>query len=136
MKVLLFYAREFWFKTHVKVLAEAPDDFREGQVRDAVVAFLHADPRDALDAGGVETKVVKNVKWLAGKFSSRAAALHYFSHLGSEMAPAELARRIVDGARARLEASGFHVEVTPFGHFCEWRLAVAGESLAKVFKDF
>ena len=136
MRLLLFYAREFWFKTHAKVLADAPDDFREGQVQDAVVAFLHADPRDELDAGGVETKLVKNVKWLAGKFESRAAALHYFSHLGSEMAPAELARQIVEGARARLLAAGFRVEVTPFGHFCEWRLAVAGESLAKVFKEF
>ena len=136
MKLLLFYAREFWFKTHAKVLPEAPDDFREGRVQDAVVAFLHAEPKDELDPGGVETKLVKNVKWLAGKFTSRAAALHYFSHLGPEIAPAELAHRLVEGARARLQSAGFQVEVTPFGHFCEWRLAVAGESLAKVYKDF
>ena len=136
MKLLLFYSTEFWFKTHAKVLPEAPDDIREGCIENAVVVFLHAEPADERDLGGVETKLVKNVKWLAGKFQSKAAALHYFSHLGDEMAAPELAHRLVEGARRRLTAAGVRVEVTPFGHFCQWRLAVAGDSLAKVFKQF
>ncbi|MFO0980152.1 MAG: threonyl-tRNA synthetase editing domain-containing protein [Planctomycetota bacterium] len=136
MRVLLFYAAEFWFKTHAKVLVEVDDDFREGRVVDAVVAFVHAAPRDATDLDGVRTKLVKNIKWLAGKFGARAAALHYFAHLDAEAAAPQIARAIIDGAQARLAAVGFAVEVTPFGHFCEWRLSVAGDSLAKVWKEF
>src|SRR5262249_3302212 len=101
-----------------------------------VVAFVHADPRDQEDRSGALTKTVKNIKWLAGKFESRAAVLHFFSHLGPETAPPEFARDLVADARARLEAVGFAVETTTCGHFCEFRLAVSGESLAKVFKEF
>ena len=135
MRLLLFYGPEFWFRTHSKVVADAPDDFREGRVEGAVVAFVHAEPKDEADPAGVETKLVKNVKWLAGKFGTKTAALHYFSHLGPELAPGEVSRGLMERARARLEAVGFRVEVTPYGHFCEWRLGVAGESLAKVWKE-
>ena len=136
MKLLLFYAPEFWFRTHSKSIAEAPDDFREGRVEKCIVVFVHAEPKDAEDRTGVLTKTIKNVKWLAGKFDSRAVVLHFFSHLGSETASPEFAQALVAEARARLESVGFAVETTPFGHFCEFRLAVAGESLAKVFKEF
>lgn len=136
MKLLLFHAPEFWFRTHSKALTDAPDDFREKRVESCVVVFVHAEPRDAEDRPGVVTKLVKNVKWLAGKFGARSAVLHFFSHLGGDPAPPELARDLVAEARARLESVGFLVETTPFGHFCEFRLAVSGESLAKVFKEF
>lgn len=135
MRILLFYGPEFSFKTHSKVLPEAPDDFREGRVENAVVAFVHAEAKDEADAAGVETRLVKNVKWLAGKFESKTVVFHYFSHLGSDLASPDFARGLLDRARARLESVGFRVETTPFGHFCEWRLSVAGESLAKVWKE-
>jgi len=136
MKLLLFYSPEFWFRAHSKALPEAPDDFREGRRESCIVVFVHAEPRDAEDRSGVLTKTVKNVKWLAGKFGTRSAVLHFFSHLGSENAPPEFARDLVADARARLESVGFEVETTPYGHFCEFRLGVSGESLAKVFKEF
>ena len=31
--------------------------------------------------------------------------------------------------------TGYRVWQTPFGYFCEWDLAVYGDSLAKVFKE-
>jgi hypothetical protein len=42
---------------------------------------------------------------------------------------------MVQDARQRLETSGYSVTVTPFGYLNEWKLHVAGESLAKVFKE-
>ncbi len=135
MRVLLFYGPEFWFRTHSKVIESAPDDDRECRVENAVVAFVHAEPKDEGDASGVETRLVKNVKWLAGKFGSKSAVLHYFSHLGSELAPPEFTRGVLDRAAERLRSVGFRVETTPFGHFCEWRLSVVGESLGKVWKE-
>jgi len=135
VRLLLFYAPVFAFETHSKTLAEAPDDFRAGRVENAVIAFVHAEPKDEADPGGVETKLVKNVKWLAGKFGAKAACFHFFSHLGSELAAPEFARDLLARARARLESVGFLVETTPYGHFCSWTLSVAGESLAKVWKE-
>jgi hypothetical protein len=37
--------------------------------------------------------------------------------------------------QARLAASGYSVQVSPFGYFNEFRLHVAGPSLAKVFVE-
>lgn len=138
MRLLLFHFPEFSFKTHSKVVPDAPDDCREGRVESAVVVFERAEPKDEADAGGVETKLSRNVKRLAGRFATRTVAIDRnagFSHLGSEPAPPEFARGVLDRARARPEAVGHRVEATPFGHFSGWRLSVAGESLAQIRKE-
>jgi hypothetical protein len=83
----------------------------------------------------VLTKFIKNIKWLAGKFDSKNVVLHSFNHLSGSKAPADFAERMVQDARQRLETSGYSVTVTPFGYLNEWKLHVAGESLAKVFKE-
>ena len=41
----------------------------------------------------VLTKMVKNIKWLAGKFSSKSVALHSFSHLSTSRASIDFARQ-------------------------------------------
>jgi hypothetical protein len=120
MKVLLFYAPTFWFKTFQKVLDDAGDLDQEKTCHEAVVVFYHLEEEDVARKANVLAKFVKNIKWLAGKFNSRTVVLHSFNHLSLSKAPPEFAREVV---------------VTPFGYLNEWKIHVAGESLAKVFKD-
>jgi hypothetical protein len=61
--------------------------------------------------------------------------LHSFNHLSGSKAPADFAAGLVQDARQGLETSGYSVTVTPFGYLNEWKLHVAGASLAKVFKE-
>jgi nucleotide-binding universal stress UspA family protein len=61
--------------------------------------------------------------------------LHSFGHLSLSKAPPELAQELADDAAQRLERAGYQVSATPFGYLNEWQMHVAGESLAKVFKD-
>ena len=42
---------------------------------------------------------------------------------------------LISEARARLENVGLIVVETPFGYLNEWKIHVAGDFLAKVFKD-
>ncbi len=135
MKLLLFYAPSFWFKTFQKVLEQVPDQNVETECHHAVVVFYHVETDDLERRGKVLTKLVKNIKWLAGKFNSKSVVLHSFNHLSSSKAPAEFAEGLVQDARQRLVGSGYSVTVTPFGYLNEWKLHVAGESLAKVFKE-
>jgi len=79
---------------------------------------------------------VKNVKWLAGKFKSRNIVLHSFNHLSSSKSSPDFAKRLLDDVIIRLERTGYTVMQTPFGYFHEFRMHVAGDSLAKVFKEF
>ena len=135
MKLVLFYSPSFWFKTFQKVLEQVKDQEVEASCEDAVVVFYHVEAEDPERRSKVLTKFIKNIKWLAGKFDSKNVVLHSFNHLSASKAPADFAEELVQDARQRLETSGYSVTVTPFGYLNEWKLHVAGESLAKVFKE-
>ncbi len=135
MKTLMFLAREFTFQPFEKTLPEARDSTGEGKVADAVVVFAHSEPQDEADPSGLETKFVKNVKWIAGKHGFRNIVLHSFTHLAENSAPPQFAEAFLQGAAQRLRNTGYQVTLTTFGWVCEWKLSVYGESLAKVFKS-
>jgi len=136
MRIILFYAPSFWFKTYQKVLPEVPDHDVEMKTESAVVVFYQAEAEDAEKKGGVVTKLVKNIKWLAGKFNTKTVVLHSFSHLSLSKAPSALTGEIIETAKEKLVRAGYSVIETPFGYLNEWKLHVAGESLAKVYKEF
>jgi len=135
VKIILFYSPSFWFRTFEKVLDQAPDQNIEAQCQEAVVVFYQVEEGDLDHRSKVLTKLIKNVKWLAGKFGARSVVLHSFNHLSTSKAPPDFAEPLIQDARKRLEESGYSVTVTPFGYLNEWKLHVAGESLAKVFKE-
>lgn len=134
MKLLMFQAKRFWWKTFSKTLDTVADLDEEREVREAAVVFVHAEAEDVGRRPEMLTKTLKNIKWLANKRGLRSIALHSFTHLSESNAPPEFAQAILEDLRVRLEAAGYSVAVTPFGYFCEWDLSVYGESLAKVFK--
>jgi hypothetical protein len=136
MKLLMFYTKEWWFRTASKTLAEVPDDDREETTGNAVVIFFHCEAEDEPRFDKVLQKCIKNVKWLAGKFGTKNVVLHSFNHLSSSKSSPEFAKKLLEEVRVRLEKTGYAVMTTPFGHFNEFRMHVAGDSLAKVFKEF
>ncbi len=136
VKLLLFFTNEWWYKTASKSLDSAPAVEKEEAVSDAVVIFFHCEAEDEGKCSSVVQKFVKNAKWLAGKFKTKNIVLHSFNHLSSTKSSPEFARRMLDDVRERLERTGYTVMVTPFGYFNEFHMHVAGDSLAKVFKEF
>lgn len=134
MKIILFYAPSFWFRTYEKVLEEVPDQDVEKTTENAVVVFYQAEAGDVDREGSILTKFVKNIKWLAGKFKTKNVVLHSFGHLSLSKAPADFTNKLMGEAKDRLNRAGFTVIETPFGYLNEWKIHVAGDSLAKVFK--
>ena len=136
MKLLLFHAHTWWFKTASKGLEHVPDVEKEESVQNAVVVFFHAEAEDEEKGKSVLNKFAKNTKWLAGKFQTRNVVLHSFNHLSSSKASAEFSEDLLEKVSAKLENAGYTVICTPFGYFNEFKMHVGGESLAKVFKEF
>ena len=134
MKLLMFLSKEFTFRPFEKTLPEAEDSGSEVQVSEAAVVFVHCEPQDEADLAGLETKFVKNVKWIVGKRSFKNIVLHSFTHLAEASASPQFAEAFLQNAATRLRNTGYQVTLTPFGWVCEWNLSVYGESLAKVFK--
>jgi hypothetical protein len=135
MKLLMFYAEEWWYKTASKTLENVPAEDKEESTTSAVVVFFHCEAEDEARHAGVVQKFVKNTKWLAGKFDARNIVLHSFNHLSSSKSSPEFAKTLLDEVSQKLQNTGYSVIVTPFGYFNEFRIHVAGDSLAKVFKD-
>ncbi len=135
MKLLMFLAKQFTFRPFEKTLSDATDGGGQVQVTDAAVVFVHAEPQDETNDSGLETKFVKNVKWIAGKRELKNVVLHSFTHLAEASASPQFAEAFLQSATTRLRNTGYQVTLTPFGWVCEWDLSVFGESLAKVFKS-
>ncbi len=136
MKLLMFYTHEWWFKNASKTLPDEPDVDEEKTVDQAVVIFFHAEAGDEEKRSKVLQKFLKNVKWIAGKFKTKNVVLHSFNHLGVSKASPEFSKGILIDVISRLENVDYQVMVTPFGYFNEFKMHVAGDSLAKVFKEF
>jgi hypothetical protein len=135
MKIILFYAPSFWFKTYAKVLDDVPEQQQEETVDNSVVIFYQSEAEDVDRESSVLAKLVKNIKWLAGKFKTKTVMFHSFGHLSLSKAPPEFAEQLIEEAKNRLIRAGFIVHATPFGYLNEWKIHVAGDSLAKVFKE-
>ena len=136
MKLLLFYAHHFHFKTAEKGLPDAPDLDIEDDRENTVVIFFHVEDEDQNNRSKVIQKFVKNAKWLCGKFDTRTVVLHSFNHLSSSKAPPEFSHEVLKEVVVRLQRTEYDVMTTPFGYFNEFSIHVGGESLAKVFKEF
>lgn len=132
----MFYTREWWYKTASKTLEDVPEVDKQEAMDTAVVIFFHCEADDETNFVGAAEKFVKNAKWLAGKFQTKNVVLHSFNHLSSSKSTPEFAKKLLEEVMLRLERTGYQVMVTPFGYFTEFRMHVAGDSLAKVFKEF
>jgi hypothetical protein len=136
MKLLLFFAHTFSYETAAKSLSTVPDIKKKESVSDTVVIFFHVEANDVEKRNKVVQKFVKNVKWLCGKFTTKNVVLHSFNHLSSSKADPDFSEDLLNEVVERLERTDFKVMVTPFGYFNEFNIHVAGDSLAKVFKEF
>jgi len=136
MKLVMFFVHEWWYKTASKSLPDVPDINREESMKDAVVIFYHSEAEDEGRRDSVLQKFVKNTKWIAGKFNTKNVVLHSFNHLSMSKSSPEFANALLNGVVERLQRTGCTVMTTPFGYFNEFKMHVAGDSLAKVYKEF
>jgi hypothetical protein len=83
MKLLMFYTKEWWYKTASKGLNTVSDEKKEESVANAAVIFFHSEAEDESRHKSVIHKFVKNIKWLSGKFNTKNIVLHSFNHLSS-----------------------------------------------------
>ena len=136
MKLLLWYMDNFSYKTASKGLEDVPDLDEEGTFKNAVIGFVHLEEKDEETIGSTVTKLIKNLKWLAGKWNTKNVVLHSFAHLAESKASADVVREVFAHARERLEASGYTVGETPIGYFLDIHIDAPGRSLARVWKSF
>lgn len=135
MKLLLLFAHDYWLKPFGQSLETAAPLPKPVTAVEAVVALIHVEPQDIERHAKLVTRVTKQLKWLARKFTSRTIVLHSFAHLATSSAQPTAAERLLADVAQRLRSAEYTVHMSPFGYFNEFKLHVAGPSLAKVFVD-
>jgi len=135
MRILFWYCDAFAWHPAIKTLDDAPDAEAAAH-ENAVVAFIHVEPKDADSRSSSETKLVKNAKWLARKWDTKIIILHSFTHLGEEKAEPEAAKTLLDKAQQRLETAGYTAVQTPYGYFIDLSIRAQGHPLARIYKAF
>jgi len=135
MRVLFWYCDDFDWAPAIKTLPDVPEA-EPAENKNAVVAFVHIEPKDVEVGSSSETKLVKNAKWLARKWETPNIILHSFTHLGQEKADPEKARALLDRTKERLENAGYSLDQTPYGYFLDLKIKAPGHPLARVYKEF
>jgi hypothetical protein len=135
LRALFWYCNRFGWKPAVKTLEQAPEA-EQASLEDVVAAFVHVEPDDVVPGSSAETKLVKNAKWLARKWSVNAVALHSFTHLGEDKAPPDRALALLLRAKTRLEDAGYDTTITPYGYYNDLIIDAPGHPLARIYKSF
>ncbi len=135
MKLLMIYMRKFSFNPTIKTLETMPDHIGKKEYENVQAAFIQVEKEDEENKTAIKRKLLKNLKWIAGKNNTKHIILHSFAHLSESRAEPEFTKIIFDDIDERLTSSGFQVEQTPFGYFLDLQIDAPGYSLARVFKD-
>jgi len=136
MKLLMIYCTRFGYNPTVKVLEHASDGYEPAEFDNILTAFIQAEEEDEADLKGVEKKLVKNLKWAAGKNNTKKVMLHSFAHLSDSKASPEFTAELFQKAIERMENADYETYTTPFGYFLDLDMQAPGYSLARLFKSF
>lgn len=136
MKLLMIYCKRFAYTPTVKVLDDADDNAVSGEYDNILTAFIQAEAGDEEDLKGTEKKLVKNLKWAAGKNNTRKVMLHSFAHLSDSKASPEFTSELFEKAMDRMKNAEYETHTTPFGYFLDLDMQAPGFSLARIFKSF
>ncbi len=135
MKLLMIYMNGFKYSPTVKTIESVPDVNESKEFKNVQAAFIQVEEADKENEVSVKKKLIKNLKWICGKNSTKKIILHSFAHLSESKADPEFTKKIFDNVNERLTNSGFEVVQTPFGYFLDLEIEAPGYSLARVFKD-
>lgn len=136
MKLLMIYMNRFSYKPTIKTLDSMPEINEGKEYENVQTAFIQIEKEDEEKESEVKKKLLKNLKWIAGKNNTKHIILHSFAHLSESKASPEFSKALFDNVDERLSNSGFTVEQTPFGYFLDLNIEAPGFSLARVFKEF
>jgi hypothetical protein len=136
MKLLMMYCNTFAYSTGIRNLESVNEYSESRSFENTLVGFIQLEQKDEVTLSGIETKLVKNLKWAAKKNGTTRIVLHSFAHLSSSKADETVTGALFSRAEERLNRSGYDAAQTPFGYFLDLDIRAPGKSLARVFKEF
>lgn len=136
MKILMIYCNNFAYNPSMKTLENVEEHSEPKEFKDVLVGFIQGEAEDEdKEPAKLEKTLVKNLKWGAGKNSTKNIILHSFAHLSESKASPEFTKKIFDLAQTRLQNAEYITAQTPFGYFLDLKVDAPGVSQARMFKS-
>lgn len=132
----MIYGTKFSYTTSKKGLEHVEDIEQTKNFENALIAFIHVEPEDEQMLSNVQTKLVKNLKWVAHKNETNLIVLHSFAHLAEKKGDPDLTKAIFDNTEELLKNAGFDAEQKSFGYFWDMYVQAPGHPFARLFKEF
>lgn len=137
MKTLFLHCDFIRFKALKKALKDidkkAKQNLEEQEVKDTMVVLIAAEKTDT-NISGVTDALVKEVKDIAKKVSTKKVVLYPYAHLSQNLSNPDLAMQLFDSFEKALKKE-FDVTRAPFGYYKEFSLKVKGHPLSELSRE-
>ncbi|GAB4283621.1 MAG: hypothetical protein Kow0068_08490 [Marinilabiliales bacterium] len=136
MKLLILYCHHFGYNAAKKSLDNYIIEKKQDNIKESIVAFIQLEEDDEEILKKQETKLVKNLKWAAGKNNTKKIVLHSFAHLSESKANPDITKTFLDNCETRLKSADYEAYQTPYGYFLDLNINAPGHPFARIFKSF
>lgn len=139
MRILLIHADKFSFRVTEKTSAAVPSELEkagsEGEVGEALVAFMAAEKGDEKGVSSVADQVTNEISGLASQLGINTFVVYPYAHLSSSLCSPRVAVRLLDEICRRLKSQdGVALTRAPFGYYKAFDISCKGHPLSELSK--
>ncbi|RLB87623.1 MAG: threonine--tRNA ligase [Deltaproteobacteria bacterium] len=139
MRILLVHADKFSFRvtgeTSVALPAELEKAGRQGEVNEALVAFVAAEKGDEANIASVAEQATGEILSLMSQVSTNNVVLYPYAHLSSSLSSPRVAVRLLDEMCSRIQHNKqLKILRAPFGYYKAFEISCKGHPLSELAK--
>ncbi|MFH1502284.1 MAG: threonine--tRNA ligase [Candidatus Eisenbacteria bacterium] len=140
MRILLIHASRFSFHVTEKTsavssLAELPEERRQGELGECLVAFLCSEKTDDKDVDSVAGQAAATIRDQAAQVEASDVMLYPYAHLSSDLSSPRIATKVLGKVTEFLSSEErLRVHEAPFGFYKGFSIECKGHPLSELAK--
>jgi threonyl-tRNA synthetase len=139
MRILLIHADGFSFRvtgeTSVALASELEKAGSQGEVGEALVAFMAVEKSDEANLGSVADQVAEEILSVVSQVGTDSLVIYPYAHLSSSLSSPRVAVKLLDEVSTRLQGRN-HLNIlrAPFGYYKAFEISCKGHPLSELGK--
>ncbi len=134
MKILLIHAdyMRYEAKSKTRVAEEVEEGQREGEFKEALVAFIAVEEGDGDDPLRAAKLAAEEIEDVYKKVGAERIVVYPYAHLSSSLSSPKTATIVLKGIEAELAKKGYEVMRAPFGWYKSFEIRCKGHPLSEL----
>jgi len=137
LRILFLHAKNFYYEVRSKALNNPEplnEDNRSAKVNNALVAFTCVEREDKATDSLVR-RAVEEIMDVYEKVKAKRIVIYPYAHLSNELAPPEVAIKILNMLYTELNNRGLEVVKAPFGWYKRFLIEIYGHPLSELSRS-